>query len=210
MAIIIPIGSLFRCYLVTEGPISILVDTGPASAREKVYRAAREKNARLIVLTHGHMDHVANAAYLSRMLKIPVAIHRDDYPLILNAAARDLHTGGLLGRAMKGMSDLLYGRDTVELFEPAFFLEDGMHLGEYGVAATIHALPGHTKGSIGVLVDGYKLLVGDAMMNLIGKPDSKLFENQDEMRRSLARIDQINADALYPGHGRIIRRKESP
>ena len=37
---------------------------------------------RLIVLTHGHMDHCQNAAYLANALKIPVAMSKKDINMI--------------------------------------------------------------------------------------------------------------------------------
>ena len=58
-----------NCFLVQSGRAAILVDTGRAAYREKVLRACRareEVSVRLIVLTHGHIDHVQNAAFWRR------------------------------------------------------------------------------------------------------------------------------------------------
>ena len=37
---------------------------------------------RLLILTHGHIDHAQNAAFLSKELNIPIAMHKDDVDLI--------------------------------------------------------------------------------------------------------------------------------
>jgi len=71
-----------NCFLVSNDDGSILVDTARPEHRNKIVEACKNKAVKLIVLTHGHVDHVQNAAYLSRELHAPIAMHEADYELI--------------------------------------------------------------------------------------------------------------------------------
>jgi len=54
-----------NCFLVSNDSSSILVDTARHKYRDKILTACKGENVKLIILTHGHVDHVENAAYLS-------------------------------------------------------------------------------------------------------------------------------------------------
>lgn len=68
-----------NCYIVADKDKAILIDTGRKKYREKILEKCKEFNVSLIVLTHGHMDHCQNAAYLANALNIPVAISKKRY-----------------------------------------------------------------------------------------------------------------------------------
>lgn len=61
---------------------AILIDTGRKRYRKKISDKCKEHHVSLIVLTHGHMDHCQNAAYLANALKIPVAMSKKDINMI--------------------------------------------------------------------------------------------------------------------------------
>ena len=56
-----------NCYIVADGKTAVLVDTGREKFRQKVLDACQEFDMRLLVLTHGHVDHVQNAAFLAAL-----------------------------------------------------------------------------------------------------------------------------------------------
>ena len=85
-----------NCYLVTEKGNSILIDTAQSKYREKLYQICKEKQVRLIVLTHGHIDHIENAAYLSNCLQVPIAMHSEDTELIETPRVQTLHSNGMM------------------------------------------------------------------------------------------------------------------
>jgi len=62
-----------NCYLVYEGNNAILVDTSRARYRNKILQTCKKKKVNLIVLTHGHVDHIQNAMYLANELNAPIA-----------------------------------------------------------------------------------------------------------------------------------------
>ncbi len=82
----IPCG-MVNCYLLTGKNGAVLVDTGETGYEEKILEACAGKNVRLIMLTHGHIDHIQNAAYLARELKAPIGMNEKDLALKQNQFA---------------------------------------------------------------------------------------------------------------------------
>lgn len=205
MAEVIRIGGMVSCYLVVDKGSAVLVDTGPRFMRALVERRMKRYDVKLIVITHGHADHAANAAYFAQKHGIPVAIHEADRALLKAPQAQPMHADTLLGRMIAGMSGMMGVPDDLKALEPSVSLSDGMSLVDYGVNATIIALPGHTEGSIGVLVDGDKLIVGDAVMNLAGTHISRLFVDKQQMLGSMEAIRALGVRTVYVGHGRTLR-----
>lgn len=198
---IVRIGRMFACYLLKEGNSAVLVDTGPAFMRRRVLRALKDAPLRLIVLTHGHHDHVANAAALSGHFRVPVAMHAGDLPLVQHPDTQPLQVSGVLGRCIRGMSTAMTRLMPMAPLTPDVQLEEGDSLLPYGIAASVITLPGHTKGSIGILTDDGQLLAGDAVMHMMPSPTPSLFEDQAMMRRSIQRIEAIHPRVVYAGHG---------
>jgi len=89
-----------------------------------------------------------------------------------------------------------------EAFKPDFFLTDNQSLSEFGFNATVLHIPGHTKGSIGILTDDGDLFAGDTFTNR-KKPDGAMYiENEIELKNSVERLKKLNIKTIYPGHGK--------
>lgn len=71
-----------NCYIVVDNDRAILIDTGRRKYQKKILEMCREFNVSLIVLTHGHLDHCQNVAYLAKILNIPVAMSEKDINMI--------------------------------------------------------------------------------------------------------------------------------
>ena len=101
--------------------------------------------------------------------------------------------GGLLFRfAGLGKSDR---------FVPDLQLEDGYGLSGHGLDATVLHLPGHSRGSIGILTADGDLFCGDLLTNL-GEPRlNSLVDNQADLDASLDRLRALEIRTVYPGHG---------
>lgn len=87
-----------NCYIIEEKGNAVLVDTARPKYRDKVLLACRKVNIRLIILTHTHMDHCQNAAFISKELNIPIAICRADEELIKNNMLQTLYARTLAGK----------------------------------------------------------------------------------------------------------------
>lgn len=191
-----------NAYLVRGDGGSILIDTGTAPYRETVLKACQGHSVRLILLTHGHVDHCQNAAYLAEALGCPAGIGRKDAPLLAGGEKRRVTGRGLWGRFYAAASNWIIRRESIPPLHPEVLLEEGMSLLPYGVDGRIVALPGHTSGSAGVLLAAGELFVGDAMQSILGPAPAWCYENREETERSVAAIRRLRPSRIYYGHGK--------
>ena len=191
-----------NCYLLCSNGSAVLVDTGRERYRDRVLDACQDYNVRLLVLTHGHMDHVQNAAYLAQQLQIPIAMHRADLDLLPDNFTQPLEAETPLGKAVLAVSRKSFREDRIPEFQPSVFLEEGDSLEKWGIPAKVIALPGHTKGSIGLDILGRHLLVGDALMNMFYPTVSMLYNDRAEMLESAKKISDLGERIIWFGHGR--------
>jgi len=206
-----------NCYIVSQGDGAALVDTGTAKYRNRVLARCRAAGVGLIALTHGHYDHAQNAAFLARELGVPVAMHPADVPLLEDILAEPMEGHQPLGRAMAAFIRLTQGprlknlvervlKNGIPPFAPDIELRDGFSLEPYGVEAQVVALPGHTRGSVGLLA-GRDLLAGDALMH-IGRPGGALhYADRAGMEASAARIGALGDVTIWFGHGGPVRNR---
>jgi hydroxyacylglutathione hydrolase len=197
-----------NCYLVAADRGFILVDTGTPGKRALLDRelenaGCRPWNLRLIILTHGDYDHAGNAAYLRTKYGAKIAMHREDLGRVRQAN----WNWGLkskpdrAGLRFKVLSLLIRSR-AFDKFEPDICLEDGQSLLRYGYFGSVLHLPGHTKGSIGVLTPENGLICGDLMDGMV-KPGLEFFINDmAAAKASLGRLRRLRVGTVYPGHGR--------
>ena len=59
------------------------------------------------------------------------------------------------------ITPILFGFGKKERFTPDLYIEDGDDLSEYGFDAIILYIPGHSKGSIGILTADGDLICGE-------------------------------------------------
>lgn len=200
-------GGNVNCYIVSDKDGAILIDTGRKKYRDRILEKCREFHVGVIVLTHGHMDHCQNAAFLADALHIPIASHKKDRNLIPDNRKQPLSAKTLLGKIVLAVSLSSFEKDRLEAFEPTIWLKNGDDLSRFGVEAKIIELPGHTKGSIGVEI-GDNLFVGDALMNMFYPTVSMLYTDEQEMLASAKHISESGDKTIYFGHGKPKRNRE--
>ena len=196
-----------NCYIVADNDKAILIDTGRKKYREKILERCKKFHVSLIVFTHGHMDHCQNAAYLAEALHIPIAMNKNDMDLIPDNRKQSLLAKTLLGKIVLSVSLSSFEMDSLEVFDPIIYLKNGDDLSEYGIAAKVVELPGHTKGSIGVEIED-NLFVGDALMNMFYPTASMLYVDEQEMLLSAKYISELGEKTIYFGHGKPKRNRE--
>ncbi len=197
-----------NCYLIkTEGGY-ILIDTGFPRKRKQLEKALEEvgcssSNLKLIIATHGDFDHTGNCDYLREKYKTKIAMHAHDSGMVE-------HGDMLWGRKMRNLFTrmilkvllLLFRAGKFRKFKPDIFLEEGYDLSSFGLKAKVIHLPGHSKGSIGILTSSGNLFCGDLFMNTGKKPGkSSLVDNSIELDASVTKLKNYNFFNVYPGHG---------
>lgn len=197
-----------NCYIVTNKDKAILIDTGRKKYREKILEKCKEYHVNLIILTHGHMYHCQNAAYLANALNIPIAMSEKDMDMIPDNREQHMLAKTFLGKIVLSVSLSSFEKDSLDVFEPTIYLKNGDNLNEYGIDAKVVELPGHTNGSIGLEIEGDKLFVGDALMNMFYPTVSVLYVDEQEMLSTAKNIGELGEKTIYFGHGKPKRNRK--
>lgn len=198
------LGSV-NCYLVETDTGFVLIDTGGFNKRAELENelkgaGCRPGNLTLAVLTHGDFDHTGNGAYLREKFGTKIAMHHDDSGM---AERGDMFWNRKKGNFLfRMMAPILFRFGKSERFRPDLYLEDGDDLSEYGFDAKVLHIPGHSKGSIGILTADGDLFCGDLLENR-GKPDlNSIMDDSAAAHASVEKLRQHKIDTVYPGHGR--------
>lgn len=196
-----------NCYIIRGKTGDILIDTCSGESRDEIELWLENYDVKLIVLTHGHIDHIGNAAYFAELYGAKVAMGEEDSELAENKRVRKLYAMGLRGMIIKKATEMP-PKFLPEPFKTDIFLEDGMALGEeFGIEnCTAVSLEGHTKGSFGIL-HGNDLYVGDAAMNFGSPSFPAICESPVRARKALEKIKAISPERIFFGHGDPIMGK---
>ncbi len=196
-----------NCYLVKTGTGYVLVDTGVANKRaaleaELAAAGCTPGGLALVVITHGDFDHTGNAAYLREKFGARIAMHRDDAGMAEFGNMFWNRKAGRVARVItRGMLTIL-GFGAFDRFRPDIFIEDGDDLSAYGFAARVLHIPGHSKGSIGILTADGDLFCGDLLANTDEPKPGGIMDDPPAANASVARLRAMAIRTVYPGHGR--------
>jgi hydroxyacylglutathione hydrolase len=193
-----------NCYLLKTRIGYVLIDTGSKNARTMLQEGLIRTGCvpgeiKLIILTHGDFDHIGNAAYLRTAFRTRIAMHQDDSGM---AERGDMFVNRKKPNIVIGtLMPIVGGFGKAERFTPDILLEDGYDLSKYGFGARIISLPGHSKGSIGILTSNNELFCGDLFEN-INKPSlNALMDDSIAAKLSVSKLRELNITKVYPGHG---------
>jgi glyoxylase-like metal-dependent hydrolase (beta-lactamase superfamily II) len=220
-----------NCYLIKSEEGFVLIDTGGQLTLDKEYTNRQEKlmaqleeagcipgNIKAIILTHGDIDHTANAAYLRDHYQTIIAMHEKDIDLVENTTLEmmmeSFHYRSLILKIlfflMKKPIQKLSAKTLKDFtkFTPDVILQEGDDLSEYGITARVIHLPGHTAGSIGVLMESGELIAGDLFANN-RKPGLAPNANDfKQLKHSTKKLEALHITKIYPGHGDPFEAKD--
>lgn len=199
------LGITVNCYLVSTLDGYILVDTAGANQRPAVEHSLEMAGVtadtlRLIVLTHGDFDHCGNAAYLGQRWQAPIAMHLDDLGMVKDGDMT--FNRQQPNKVMLALLRRVMSLKPANRFTPDVTLKEGDTLLDYGLNARIIELPGHSKGSIGLLLASGELIVGDLLANRKAPDLWMIMDDLDLARASLNKLRRLPITTVYPGHGK--------
>jgi len=193
-----------NCYLIQSDSGYLLIDSGASFSRKDLLRelegaGCQASLLKLIVLTHGDFDHTGNAATLRRAFGAKIAMHRDDAGM---AQMGDMFVNRKQPNVIiRKMIPFFIGFRKAERFTPDVLLEDGDDLSPYGFDARVFSIPGHSKGSLGVLTAAGDLFCGDLLVNTDKPALNTLIDDLPAAEASLQKLRGLGVGTVYPGHG---------
>ncbi len=199
-------------YLVRDRG-TVLIDPGGAREAAVVRRRVGRllvagERVTLMIATHGHFDHVGGAAALRQALGAPRAVHRGDAEWLRRGTWTWPPAPTPWGRVMRSALAPVLSR--AERFSPTPVdpkLDDaGLDSHPFGVAGRVVATPGHSPGSVTVLLDSGDAFVGDLAMNgfpMTVRPSLGIFAHDPgQVPASWRALIEVGAGRIYPAHGR--------
>lgn len=184
----------------------IMVDAG-VPRMEKQIDAAFEKagvdpqNVQLIILTHGHMDHVGSVAHAKKITGGDVLCHQSFAQALETGEIEAATAQDFTGRFLNFMTGLLGTR--YEGVKPDIVIMDEYDLSEYGIQGKVIHTPGHSPSSLSIILDNGEALLGDIVREeKLGEIDLGMFyENEQALLESLEKIAAYESSVLYLSHG---------
>ena len=167
-----------NCYILREAGEKTCCVVDPGYEPETILSFLEEKGLTLgaILLTHGHFDHVGAVKELAETYGCPVYIHKDDLTLPEKFTAGPLYYTN--------------------------FYDEGDVLELAGLTIRVIHTPGHTEGSVCLIVDD-AIISGDTLFaRSCGRWDLPGGDGE-KLKASLQRFKAMEGEyRIFPGHGK--------
>jgi len=193
-------------FLLTFGGKNVLIDTGPgfmSKTLENRLKALNISNIEYLILTHTHFDHAANAQKIKENYNAQVLVHKSEVSFLTR------------GENIVPQGTNLIAKTIVDIFAKRFLslsrykpcqydilIDNTFDLNIIGFNAYIVNTPGHTTGSVSIIVDNEIALVGDAMFGVFKWSVFPPFANDIiQMIRSWGTLLETECRIFIPSHG---------
>ncbi len=174
-----------NCYIIKKDGCrdAVIIDPGADTTVIQDALHRMEASCRLILLTHGHFDHILSVGDLRGADK-PVAIHKDDAEMLTH---RDMFSS-------------LIPYDPRPFAEADILLDSDGFVSIAGFDFEVLHTPGHTKGSV-CYIFGDSIFTGDTLFRgSVGTVD--FGGDRRQLNESLRRLKGIPREyGIFPGHG---------
>jgi glyoxylase-like metal-dependent hydrolase (beta-lactamase superfamily II) len=209
---IVPIDLGFdTCYVLQAAGV-IVVDAGQPK-KGKAFLAGLERAAirpdqvGLILLTHAHWDHMGSAAEIRAATGAPLAVHEKEVPWVENGNPPLPPGVTPWGRTIMAVHRVLMPLIRVSPAQVDRTLgDDELSLGDFGIPGVVMPTPGHSPGSVSVVLESGEAFVGDLAMNrmpLCRTPGLPIFaDDLDQVVSSWHRLFELGVETVYPAHGK--------
>ena len=202
-------------YLLSINNEFVLIDTGWTRKRKDFEKeledgGCKPGDLKLIVITHGDFDHIGNCAYLRDKYGAKIVMHELDAGMARRGDMfwnRD--TNIIVKTAVRIVLSLIrWNLKKADRFEPDLIIKNEEDLSEFGFNAKVIHLPGHSKGSIGILTSDGDFFCGD-LLGYNKKPEKgSLIDNKKQFNASIEKLKDFEIKTVYPGHGKPFLMEE--
>ena len=191
---------------------AIIVDSGDTNKAKEFIEGVKKTSSnpediKLIVITHGHFDHIGTAAELKEITNAKIAMHEKEKEW-LEKGLKPLPPGlSIWGSFLCVLMKAFFTPfRTIKPTKVDVVLDNNeFSLADYGIAGKVIYTPGHSSGSVSVILETGEAFVGDLAMNALPmtfRPGPPVFgDNMDMIKNSWKTLLNQGAKKVYPGHG---------
>jgi hydroxyacylglutathione hydrolase len=181
-----------NCYVLRDNEVSnqcLIIDAGLQAKPLIDFLREQELDPIAVVLTHGHIDHIAGVQMLrANFPKIRVHIHKLDAEMLTGAPSN-----------LSLMHGVPFSTDPADVL-----VEEGSTIEQAGMKLKVLHTPGHTPGGICLYArDDGIVFTDDALFaDSIGRTDFPGGDTAELLQSIKARILALPGQTkVYPGHG---------
>lgn len=188
-----------------------MIDGGPPKALKtfKKYLGKLSINPtdiKLIVLTHGDFDHIGSAKEFKEITGAKIAIHNNDKNNLEKGSMKWSPGVTSWGKISRFIFKPILAGTTIPVLKPDIILNDkDFSLTDFGIEGRIVFTPGHSPGSVSVVLDSGEAFVGCMAQNgwpFTSRPRFPIYASDIELlKNSWKKILKLGVNTIYPGHG---------
>jgi glyoxylase-like metal-dependent hydrolase (beta-lactamase superfamily II) len=204
---IIPISfGMVKAFLIKRDKY-VLIDTGLPGKLKAIKEELKKnhvdpKDISLIVCTHNHTDHVGEVHNLKELTKAKVAIHKSEADTLREGKSTETKPTGLFGKVISKF----FKNPSFKPVTADILIEDELDMNGFGVDGKIIHTPGHTPGSLTIVLADGEIIVGDMLSGKKSgeeyKADLPIFAtDMGRLKESLKQIVKLSPRIIHNSHG---------
>ena len=209
----IPIFNV-KIFLVQTPAGFILIDSGIPLQEKRINHALYKLginpgDIKLILLTHGHLDHIGCLEFLKRISGAELVCHHS-LTQVLEGGSYEEAIPRTAGWKLfnSSVSRILAGG--LKPVQPDYDYQDRFDLSKVGINGEMIHTPGHSPGSSSIYLEGGICFLGDLLREPSpGKYDTGLFyHDRDQILSSLELISALKPALIFLSHGTTMSGSE--
>jgi hydroxyacylglutathione hydrolase len=211
--IIMVTAGTVNTYLISYAQRFLLVDAGyPLNWRVLKNHLDRFQvkpdSLAALILTHTHFDHAGNAKRIKDQYAAPLVVQRNEAEYIRRGETLTIHgTNTFVEFFMRGVVHLFryYHYSPVQA---DILVDECYDLTNWGFHGYLLHTPGHSPGSLCVIVNGEIALVGDTVFNISPRSTfPPIAAEQRLIQASWKKLHDTGCQLFLPAHGGPISRE---
>jgi hydroxyacylglutathione hydrolase len=193
-------------FLLTNGDKNILIDTSPANKWRKLERRLRKHHIdhiEYLILTHSHYDHTGNTSRIKSRFGSQVILHRnEEYYLKTGEIIVPKGTNPVTRFIINYLASKVTDQLKFEPCQPDILVDSDFDLAGFGFNGRIVHTPGHSPGSVSIIIDDELAFVGDTMFGIFWWTVFPPFaDDATQMVNSWTVLLATKCSIFLPSHG---------
>ncbi len=201
-----------NCFLIVKNRTIFLVDTGQKRFSKKLETQLaillNHSPLDYLILTHTHYDHAENASMIKKIYSPNVIVHKNESLFLKEGYTKLPHGTNIITDIISGLGNqFAHHIGEYDPVESDIEINDSYIFEETPDIKIIHT-PGHTLGSISIIIDNEIALVGDTLFGIFKNKILPPFaDDKNGLFKSWAKLLNTPCKSFIPAHGKLIKRE---